>query len=134
MIVINSSRIYFDLFSALPNGLYHEINEGGDNLSIGQKQLISLSRALLKRTKILILDEATAAIDLDTDNLIQKTIKDEFKECTILTIAHRLNTILDSDRILVLDKGPFVEFDKPEILLKNVNGIFYKLAKDAGLN
>ncbi|XP_067207174.1 multidrug resistance-associated protein 1 isoform X3 [Linepithema humile] len=117
----------------LPNTLLHEVAEGGENLSIGQRQLICLARALLRKTKVLILDEATAAVDLETDDLIQTTIRQEFKDCTVLTIAHRLNTILDSDRVIVLDKGLIVEYDSPEALLRNPSSSFYSMAKDAGL-
>jgi len=113
--------------------LNYECGEGGQNLSVGQRQLICLARALLRKTKILVLDEATAAVDLETDDLIQKTIRTAFKDCTILTIAHRLNTIIDSDRILVLDKGQVAEYDSPDTLLANEKGIFYGMARDAGL-
>ncbi|XP_062549081.1 multidrug resistance-associated protein 1-like isoform X2 [Armigeres subalbatus] len=117
----------------LPAGLAHEIAENGENLSVGQRQLICLARAVLRKTKVLILDEATAAIDLDTDDLIQKTIRTEFAECTILTIAHRLNTILDSDKVLVLDKGLVAECDSPQNLLADKNTIFHSMAKNAGI-
>ncbi|KAL3269849.1 hypothetical protein HHI36_008907 [Cryptolaemus montrouzieri] len=117
---------------ALPTGLTHEVTEGGENLSVGQRQLICLARALLRKTKLLILDEATAAVDLETDDLIQTTIRREFKECTVLTIAHRLNTIMDSDRVIVLDKGLIVEFDTPQNLLKGPT-IFRGMCQDAGL-
>ncbi|XP_065356724.1 multidrug resistance-associated protein 1 isoform X4 [Calliphora vicina] len=118
---------------SLPAGLNHEISEGGDNLSVGQRQLVCLARALLRKTKVLVLDEATAAVDLETDDLIQKTIRSEFKDCTVLTIAHRLNTILDSDKVIVLDKGEISEFDSPENLLNNSQSAFYSMAKDANL-
>nr|QBP17584.1 ABCC1-X8-like protein [Brachionus rotundiformis]QNH67883.1 ATP-binding cassette transporter subfamily C member 1 X8 [Brachionus rotundiformis] len=107
--------------------------EDGNNLSVGQRQLICLARALLRKTKILILDEATASVDHNTDELIQQTIRAQFNECTVLTIAHRLNTILDSSRIMVLDKGNIVEFDSPKKLLSNKSGYFYSMAKDADL-
>ncbi|XP_055346997.1 multidrug resistance-associated protein 1-like [Paramacrobiotus metropolitanus] len=119
--------------SSLPDGLQHAVAEGGENLSVGQRQLICLARALLRKTKILVLDEATAAVDLETDDLIQRTIRDKFADCTILTIAHRLNTIMDSTRIMVLDQGKIKELDSPENLLRDRNTIFYGLAKDANL-
>ncbi|XP_071965517.1 multidrug resistance-associated protein 1-like [Antedon mediterranea] len=118
--------------SSLPLGLQHECTEGGENLSVGQRQLICLARALLRKSKILVLDEATAAVDLETDDLIQATIRMEFAECTVLTIAHRLNTIMDSTRILVLDDGRVSQFASPSELLSS-DGIFFNMAKDAGL-
>lgn len=122
-----------DYVKGLPAGLHHKVSEGGDNLSTGQRQLICLARALLRKTKILILDEATAAVDLETDDLIQKTIRTAFADCTVLTIAHRLNTIIDSDRVLVLDKGQIAEFNTPASLLDNKDSIFFGMCKDAGL-
>ncbi|KAG8191790.1 hypothetical protein JTE90_026825 [Oedothorax gibbosus] len=122
-----------DFVSTLDDGLEHAISEGGENLSVGQRQLVCLARALLRKTKVLVLDEATAAVDVETDDLIQSTIRTEFDDCTVLTIAHRLNTILDYDKVIVLSKGEIVEMDKPENLLKNENSIFYAMAKDAGL-
>uniref|UniRef100_A0A674BQ19 ATP binding cassette subfamily C member 2 n=1 Tax=Salmo trutta TaxID=8032 RepID=A0A674BQ19_SALTR len=116
----------------LQEGLTHEVSEGGENLSIGQRQLLCLARALLRKSRILILDEATAAVDLETDNLIQKTIRREFSHCTVLTIAHRLHSILDSSRVMVLDAGKIVEFDSPSTLF-NKQGHFYSMARDAGI-
>ena len=110
-----------------------ECTEGGENLSVGQRQLICLARSLLRKTKVLILDEATASIDHNTDELIQTTIRSQFADCTVLTIAHRLNTIMDSPRIIVLDKGKVVEFDAPKKLLTNKNSVFYSMARQAGL-
>ncbi|XP_033840127.1 ATP-binding cassette sub-family C member 3 isoform X3 [Periophthalmus magnuspinnatus] len=115
-----------------PAQLQLECAEGGENLSVGQRQLVCLARALLRKTRILILDEATAAIDLETDDLIQSTIRTQFDECTVFTIAHRLNTIMDYTRVLVLDKGKIAEFDTPANLMSQ-RGIFYGMAKDAGL-
>ncbi|XP_024243669.2 ATP-binding cassette sub-family C member 3 isoform X2 [Oncorhynchus tshawytscha] len=115
-----------------PAKLELECSEGGENLSVGQRQLVCLARALLRKTRILILDEATAAIDLETDDLIQSTIRTQFEDCTVFTIAHRLNTIMDYTRVLVLDKGQIAEFDTPTNLLFR-RGIFYGMAKDAGL-
>nr|XP_009677167.1 PREDICTED: canalicular multispecific organic anion transporter 2 isoform X2 [Struthio camelus australis] len=118
--------------SSQPSMLDYECSEGGENLSVGQRQLVCLARALLRKTRVLVLDEATAAIDLETDDLIQMTIRTQFEDCTVLTIAHRLNTIMDYTRVLVLDKGTIAEFDTPASLIAS-KGIFYSMAKDAGL-
>uniref|UniRef100_A0A8C6UP06 Multidrug resistance-associated protein 1 n=1 Tax=Neogobius melanostomus TaxID=47308 RepID=A0A8C6UP06_9GOBI len=118
--------------TGLPDKLEHECSEGGENLSVGQRQLLCLARALLRKTKILVLDEATAAVDMETDHLIQSTIRSQFEECTVLTIAHRLNTIMDYTRVLVLDKGEMAEFDSPDKLVAQ-RGLFYNMAKDSGL-
>ncbi|KAI6219243.1 Multidrug resistance protein mrp-7 [Aphelenchoides besseyi] len=122
-----------DFASNLPDGLNHKITEGGDNISVGQRQLVCLARALLRRSKILVLDEATAAVDVATDALIQETIRREFADATIFTIAHRLNTIVDYDRVMVLDAGEIREFDNPRQLLSNPNSLFSAMAVDANL-
>ncbi|XP_057833257.2 ABC transporter C family member 2 [Cryptomeria japonica] len=113
-------------------GLEAEVSEAGENFSVGQRQLLSLARALLRRSKILVLDEATAAVDVGTDALIQKTIREEFKNCTMLVIAHRINTIIDCDRILVLDAGQVLEFDTPENLLSDEESAFSKMVRSTG--
>ncbi|KAF9358095.1 hypothetical protein BGX26_002516 [Mortierella sp. AD094] len=121
-----------DHISSLAGGLSFKVSQNGDNFSVGQRSLICLARALLRKTKILVLDEATAAVDVETDELIQKTIRKEFNDRTILTIAHRIKTVMDSDKILVLEKGRTSEFEAPSILLQNPDSLFYSLAKQAG--
>ncbi|XP_014906070.1 ATP-binding cassette sub-family C member 4 isoform X2 [Poecilia latipinna] len=116
----------------LPGKLETVLAESGSNFSVGQRQLVCLARAILRRNRILIIDEATANVDPRTDELIQKTIRDKFRECTVLTIAHRLNTIIDSDRILVLDAGQIHAYDEPHVLLQDTEGIFYKMVQQTG--
>ncbi|XP_050059315.1 probable multidrug resistance-associated protein lethal(2)03659 isoform X2 [Aphis gossypii] len=123
-----------DVVDDLPNGLNSKMSDGGSNFSVGQRQLLCLARAILKNNKILVLDEVTANVDHRTDALIQNTIKNKFRMCTVLTIAHRLNTVMDSDKILVMDGGTVVEFDHPFRLLKNPNGYFYKMVKQSDYN
>lgn len=119
---------------SIPTGLDVKITESGSNLSIGQRQLMCLSRVLLKlnSSNVLVLDEATAAVDVETDKILQETIRDEFRDKTIITIAHRLNTIMDSDRIIVLEQGEVAEFDTPANLLKKKDLLFYLLCKQGG--
>uniref|UniRef100_A0A8C9K421 Uncharacterized protein n=1 Tax=Panthera tigris altaica TaxID=74533 RepID=A0A8C9K421_PANTA len=121
-----------EFVQSLPKKLLHEISEGGENLSVGQRQLVCLARALLRKTKILILDEATASIDFETDNLVQTTVRKEFSDCTILTIAHRLHSIIDSDRVLVLDSGRITEFGTPQNLICQ-KGLFFEMLTEAGI-
>ncbi|KAJ2802201.1 hypothetical protein H4R20_003374 [Coemansia guatemalensis] len=107
------------------------VAQSGENFSVGQRQLICLARALLKHAKVLVLDEATAAIDNATDEIIQQTIRSEFKDCTVLTIAHRLNTVIDSDMVLVVDNGQLAEYDTPQNLLSNKDSLFAKLVEES---
>ncbi|XP_051166811.1 ATP-binding cassette sub-family C member 4-like [Leptopilina boulardi] len=117
---------------AAVNGLDSRVSDRGSNFSVGQRQLICLARAILRNNRILMLDEATANVDPQTDALIQRTIRTKFAACTVLTVAHRLNTIMDSDKVLVMDKGKMVEFDYPHILLQNQNGEFTSLVRETG--
>jgi len=117
----------------LGDGLDSEVSEGGSNFSVGQRQLICLARALLRKTKVLVLDEATATVDQETDDLIQSTLRKEFADCTVLTIAHRLNTIMDSDRIAVFKKGKLDEIGHPDELMKLHHSSFRSMATDSHL-
>ncbi|XP_043465525.1 ATP-binding cassette sub-family C member 4-like [Leptopilina heterotoma] len=117
---------------AAVNGLDSRVSDRGSNFSVGQRQLICLARAILRNNRILMLDEATANVDPQTDALIQRTIRTKFASCTVLTVAHRLNTIMDSDKVLVMDLGQMAEFDHPHILLQNQFGQFTSLVKETG--
>jgi ABC-type multidrug transport system fused ATPase/permease subunit len=118
------------LINELPDKLHYKVSEGGRNFSVGQRQLICFARAILKKPSILICDEATASIDSETDEMIQKMIRKYFNRSTILTIAHRIETISDYDKILCLDKGRVAEFDNPSHLLSNPNSLFYKMCNE----
>lgn len=121
-----------NLFARHPQGLEFAIQGGGQNLSVGQRQLLCLARAILRQNKILLLDEATASVDVETDRLIQTTIRQQFNNCTVLTIAHRLLTIVDSDRVLVLERGRVSEFGEPHELAANERGAFAQLIASSG--
>ena len=116
------------LKNVLPDGLLSKVTENGQNFSVGQRQLICMARAMLQKNRILVLDEATANIDSETDQLIQTIIRSKFTDWTVLTIAHRLNTVIDSDRIAVMDAGRVVDYDTPEVLLKKDGGLLAELA------
>ncbi|XP_070327616.1 ATP-binding cassette sub-family C member 4 isoform X2 [Odocoileus virginianus] len=116
----------------LPGKMDTELAESGSNFSVGQRQLVCLARAILRKNRILIIDEATANVDPRTDELIQKKIREKFAHCTVLTIAHRLNTIIDSDKIMVLDSGRLKEYDEPYVLLQNRDSLFYKMVQQLG--
>ena len=117
--------------SAMPSKLDTVISKGSSGLSVGECQLMCLARALLENCKVLILDEATASIDPDTEAAVQCTIQKEFESCTVLIIAHRLTTVTNCDRILVMDEGKVVEFDSPKELLANPNSFFSRMMASA---
>lgn len=119
-----------ELIKSMPLGLDSSISSGGTNLSVGEKQLMCLARAILKNTKIIIIDEATANVDLKTEQIIEKSISEQFRECTVLTIAHRLGTVANSSKILCLSEGKVRNFDSPNALMNDKTSIFYQLMCD----
>ncbi|KAJ6769216.1 ATP-BINDING CASSETTE SUB-FAMILY C [Salix koriyanagi] len=124
--VLNKCRLA-DIVKQDKRLLHAPVSEDGENWSVGQRQLVCLARVLLKKRRILVLDEATASIDTETDNIIQGTIREETSRCTVITVAHRIPTVIDNDLILVLDDGKVVEYDSPVKLLKDGSSSFSKL-------
>ena len=120
--------------SKLHHQLDYCVGEGGSGFSVGERQLLCLARALLQKCKILVLDEATANVDYKTDHLIQQVIRQKFSKCTVLTIAHRVNTIMDYDKVVVLDQGHVVEYDNPRVLADKENGFFSRLIKGRSIS
>lgn len=108
------------------------VEEGGGNFSAGEKQLLCLARAMLARPRLLVLDEATSSVDLATDEFVQKMLRSQFPDTTLLTIAHRLNTIIDYDVVLVMDQGKVAEFGSPKTLLESENGMFTAMVNATG--
>ncbi|OQS04209.1 ATP-binding Cassette (ABC) Superfamily, partial [Thraustotheca clavata] len=121
-----------DRVSSVEEKLLGPVEENGENFSVGERQMLCMARALLRQAKIVVLDEATAAIDHETDKILQRVIREEFSTSTVLTIAHRLDTVLDCDRIMVFDHGSLVQCDAPGTLVKEGSGIFFELVSEGG--
>lgn len=119
------------LSSPVSDPLSSPVEEGGANLSVGERQLVCLARALLRRVRILLMDEATAHVDFDTDALIHCTVREHFRHCTVLVIAHRIGTVMSADRVVVLERGRLAEVGSPQALLEKPGGVFRALAKDS---
>jgi len=116
----------------MPEGLESNVDEGGGNFSTGQRQLLCLARAVLRKNKILVLDEPTANVDARTDTLLQGAIAESFRGCTVIAVAHRLDTIIEYDKVLVLGDGEVLEYGRPSELLGAVDGHFAKMVDDTG--
>ena len=120
-------KIGFEYTESDDKILNRKIEQGGSNLSVGEKQLVCIARAILRKTKIIVMDEATANIDMNTEQIIQKALKLVLEQSTVITVAHRIKTIINYDKILVLDNGKVKEFDSPTNLLKDENSLFHEL-------
>ena len=116
------------LVEQLEGHLDYEVSEGGGNFSVGERQLVCLARVLLQQNKVVILDEPTAHVDPSTERTIQTAVRDQLKECTVITVAHRLNTIRDCDKILVMEGGTVVEYGSYEELMRKEDGVFADMA------
>ncbi|XP_070656023.1 ATP-binding cassette sub-family C member 4-like [Bos indicus] len=121
-----------ETIEGLPGKMDTALAETGSNLSVGQRQLVCLARVILKTNQILIIDKATSNVDPRTDELIKKAIHEKFSQCTVVTITHRLSTIIDSDKIMVLDSGTVKEYSPPHVLLQNSKSLFYKMMQQLG--
>ena len=121
-----------DVIDELPDGWHSIVSEGGSNFSVGQRQLLCLARAVLSHNKILALDEATASVDRRTDLLLQQALQETYHDGTILAVAHRLDTVIDYDFILVLGHGEVLEFGSPADLIAKENGLFARMVTDTG--
>ncbi|KAG0022642.1 hypothetical protein BGZ80_011587 [Entomortierella chlamydospora] len=121
-----------DKVREMPLRLDSSVVENGKNFSLGQRQLICIARSLVIGSKIIVLDEAAASMDMVTDKLLQEATKENFADCTVLTIAHRMNTIIESDKVLVMDGGVVAEFGEPYKLLQNPDGVFARLVSHTG--
>ena len=117
----NNPKIY------IKQCLNYKIKENGENISLGKKQLLCFARAVLKKSKIVIMDEATSTLDLKTQSIMLKALDKYFKDSTVLSIAHRIESVMNFDRIMVFDQGELKEFDKPSQLIKKKNSLFFKL-------
>ena len=131
--VLRDCRLY-DMVNSRPGKLAASVAEGGGNFSMGERQLFCIARALLRKPRLLLLDEATASIDAETDRIIQEMVRRVFKGITVLTIAHRLNTIADSDLIIVLEQGRVAEIDSPEKLLEDPDSMYSSLVRKSHEN
>merc|ERR1711871_934170 len=131
--VLRDCRL-FDVVDGRPGKLSSTVAEGGSNFSMGERQLFCIARALLRKPRLLLLDEATASIDAETDRIIQEMVRRVFKGITVLTIAHRLNTIADSDLIIVLEQGRVAEMDSPVKLLEDPNSMYSSLVRKSREN
>lgn len=129
---LDRAQLRQDILDKFPNKLEHVVSERGENISIGQRQLLCIARALLRKSKVIVMDEATASVDTITDEKIQRAVRSEFRNCTVLTIAHRLETIADSDLILVMDEGRVAEHGTPLELMDMEDGIFSGLVDELG--